>query len=80
MIQAWQLFDGTTKVHAPKEARSSGTRKGQGPQWVDSCLSRPLLDFQPGNLLCSGERPGSARSGLLLRTLKERNGYSQHEV
>lgn len=53
MIQAWQLFDGTTKVHAPKEARSSGTRKGQGPQWVDSCLSRQSVTFlawQPAKL------------------------------
>jgi hypothetical protein len=32
--------------------------------WVDSGLSRPPLDFQPGNLLCWPERPGSAKSGL----------------
>jgi len=31
--------------------------------WVDSGLSRPPLDFQPGNLLCWPERPGSARFG-----------------
>jgi hypothetical protein len=34
----------------------------EGPLRVDSCLSGPLLDFQPGNLLCLAERPGSARS------------------
>ena len=57
MIQAWQLFDGTTKVHAPKEARSSGTRKGQGPQWVVSGRSRPVFNFQRGNLRCCLDRP-----------------------
>jgi hypothetical protein len=31
---------------------------------VDSCLSRPLLDFQLRNLLCSAERPGSAQNGI----------------
>jgi hypothetical protein len=35
----------------------------RGPQWVDSSLSRPPLDFQPDNLLCWPERPESARTG-----------------
>ena len=34
MIQTWQLSDDTTKVHSPKEARSSGIRSGQRPYMI----------------------------------------------
>jgi hypothetical protein len=39
------------------------TETADGPLWVDSGLWRRLLNFQPGELVCSTERPDSARSG-----------------
>lgn len=33
------------------------------PQWVGTGLSRPPLNFQPGNLLCWLDRRDSAKSG-----------------
>jgi hypothetical protein len=40
-----------------------GETLGDRPLWVVFGLWGRLLDFRPGDLICSSEQPGSARTG-----------------